>query len=306
MWPLTNGYRCLDGSEADLFRGAVGMMVDALVLQLNLNETDHDQVDEIVAPEADWSWPPADDSDYDGGGMDDLTGLVIPHHFAMWEPEQQLWLLERVATSVLGTRPAPPAAAVFEATVEAVYVEVGDLIAMEIAESSPIEPSSWRQALLDAFASRCPEDSLLEAMHIESTAIDPCLPPAIVRQLKKHGYDPEQPFIDSESDGDDKSTANESHSAGNAPTSEDTKASRQRDWFAWWAMITGRLVDATFGPRLYHDIEAYRDGDPAKLVQVLQEKGVNRRFTRRIPPLRTKGQTQATVDRLQRLVFKDS
>lgn len=305
MWPLTNGYDCLDGPEAELFRGAVGMMVDSLVLQLNLRDSAPTRADDSDTLDSELDWATGQTSAEEARGLDELTGLVIPHHFAMWETEQQLWLLERVTASVLGPRPAPPAAAVFEATIEAIYVEVGDLIALEIAESSPIEPSSWRQSLLNAFTSRCPQDSMLEAMHIESTAIDPCLPPAIARQLKRYGYDPEQPFIDSESGDDEREGATSDQAAQNAHISEDAKASRQRDWFAWWAMITARLVDATFGPRLYHDVEAFRDGDPAKLAEVLQAKGVNRRFTRRIPPLRTKQQTQTTVDRLQRLVFKD-
>ncbi|MFG0254589.1 MAG: hypothetical protein ACF787_05765, partial [Rhodopirellula sp. JB053] len=114
MWPLTNGNRCLVGPEAELFRGTVAMMVDQLVDELNVAG----EVDQPVEP---------DDSNE---ALFSLSGPVVgfdpPHWYDMWEPEQKIWLLERVATSLLTSRPAPAMAAMFEATVEAVYVEVPD------------------------------------------------------------------------------------------------------------------------------------------------------------------------------------
>ncbi|MEM8910792.1 MAG: hypothetical protein AAGC97_03405 [Planctomycetota bacterium] len=268
MWPLIDGNRCLEGAEANLFRGAVGMMVDQLVLELN--QDDGSSSDEANA-EFDW--------------IDEMPTTSAPRLYTMWEPGQRLWLLERVATSLLTSRAAPSSSAVYEATIETVYVEIGDLIALEICEGNSISESSWRQSLLDAFVTRCPQDSLLEAMQFEVTAIDPCLPPGLAEKLRVMGHDLGEPDM----------AASTSSSAPDA--------SRPSDWFAWWAMILDRLVDATYGPRLHHRMDAYLDGDPDQLRRWLQSKGVGHKFYRRIPPLRSRGQTQASIDRLQAIVF---
>lgn len=284
MWPLTDGNHCLRGAEADLFRGAVGMMVDQLVIEINGEADDFDAIREY-------------DELMQTGSAEDALGQLpaddyetsVPHLFAMWEPCQRIWLLERVTTSVLSTRSAPPSSAIFEATIEAVYVEVGDLIALEICEGQSIEPASWRQTLLDAFVQRCPKDSLLEAMQFEVTAIDPCLPPSIAEKLR---------VLDTtRSDGETEADA--------AQRSGDAGTSRSRDWFAWWAMILDRLVDATYGPRLHGQLEPLLDGDPRQVARWLQNKGVNSKFHSRIPPLRTLAQTQTSIQRLQSLIFCD-
>ncbi|MEM6981268.1 MAG: hypothetical protein AAF539_16540, partial [Planctomycetota bacterium] len=180
MWPLTDGNHCLQGAEADLFRGAVGMMVDQLVLEIN------EEPDETI--------------DVDPMPMEDA--MSAPYLYTMWSPAQRVWLLERVTFSVLSSRRPPPASAIFEATVEAVYAEVGDLVALEICEGSSISESSWRQSLLNAFVSRCPQDSLLEAMQFEVTAMDPCLPPSIAEKLRVIGnHPPDAPDTETETAG---------------------------------------------------------------------------------------------------------
>lgn len=323
MWPLTNGLQCLGGDEAGLFRGAVGMMVDQLVLELNEGRDEeaseeerhepqgphepqecqeHDQpfspkgysselpnpFDEPVGELPSWladfndeaPGENAVDSGYDDQEDDSSAegfGFETPHLYSMWEPEQRIWLLERVAVPLLTARRAPPAAAVFEATVEAVYVELADLIAMEITSGTPIEKGSWRGSLLDAYVQRCPKDSLLSALQFEATTLDPCLPPAIKKQLRT---------IDD----------------GNELTNESPES---LDWLHWWTMVIERLVDATYGPRLYHDAEAFLDGDPRELQRYLRTKGLNAKFMRRIPPLRTHEQTQKTIDRLQGILFQE-
>ena len=301
MWPLTNGLQCLSGDEAGLFRGAVGMMVDQLVLELNegldRNDVEPEDApldlplmsqgpeDELVLDLPEWLEDSRDEFHNDAGANECYSeenepsvegfGFETPHLYSMWEPEQRIWLLERVTVPLLTARRSPPAAAVFEATVEAVYVELADLIAMEITSGAPIEKGSWRGSLLDAYVQRCPKDSLLSALQFEATTLDPCLPPAIKKQLRA---------ID-----EDKEIADESP--------------ENLDWLHWWTMVIERLVDATYGPRLYHDAEPYLDGDPRDLQRYLRTKGLNTKFMRRIPPLRSHEQTQKTIDCLQTLLF---
>lgn len=271
MWPLTNGTRCLTEAEAALFRGAVGMMLDPLTVEFHADQSEGDR--DSAADES-------------SGGY----GFLMPHWFSMWEPEQRIWLLERVTTSLLTDRAAPPPSAIFEATVEAIYIELADLVAMEITTGLPIERGSWRGALLDAFVQRCPQDSLLGALQFEATTLDPCLPPSLTRHWKA-----EQARSDLDSD----SPPNHSRQAGGP------KADSDPDWMAWWTSVIERLVDATYGLRLYQTAERYRDGDPKRLQRFLQSKGVDEKFMQRIPPLRSRSQTQSAIDRLQGLVFHD-
>lgn len=276
MWPLTNGMRCLTGAEAALFRGAVGMMLDQLAMEFGTERSARD-------------WDAA--ADESAGGY----GFLAPHWFSMWEPEQRIWLLERVTTSLLTARSAPPQSAIFEATVEAVYIELADLIAMEITTGLPIERGSWRGALLDAFVQRCPQDSLLGALQFEATTLDPCLPPALTRHWKteesRAGVDPD-------------SHRNQAKKSGKLDAGGDPAPGGHPDWMTWWTSVIERLVDATYGVRLYQTAERYRDDDPKLLRRFLQSKGVHEKFMRRIPPLRSRRQTQSAIDRLQTIVFQ--
>lgn len=233
-------------------------------------------------------------------------GFQLPRWYCMWEPSQRVWLLERVSTSLLAARPAPPHAAIFEATIEAVYVELASLIAREITAGSPIQRGSWRASLLDAYVQRCPADSLLGGLHFEATTLDPCLPPSIAKQ-----WNAAQLSDDESGSGDPSEVAAAARAAkSNSPKSNSLPSSQggenaggEPDWMTWWASVIERLVDATFGPRLYHGAERYRDGDPKQLARYLRAKGVNEKFLQRIPPLRSDKQTQAAVERLQGIVL---
>ncbi|WDQ15370.1 hypothetical protein [Rhodopirellula sp. P2] len=277
MWPLTNGNRCLVGPEAELFRGTVAMMVDQLVDELNPaskleHEADSEPLFAISGP---------------------MVGFDPPHWYEMWEPEQKIWLLERVATSLLTSRPAPAMAAMFEATVEAVYVETGNLIVLEITEGRPIEPGSWRQSLLDAYVQRCPRDSFLEATHFEATTLDPCLPREIERQIRQL-----EQTTGTEGDLNSNSIQDPNSIQGSV-------GKRQSDWLTYWSKVIERLLDATYGPRVHHTAEVYRDGDPKLLKRFLQSKGVSPKFLQRIPPLRTNHQIQKAITRLQALLLDE-
>ncbi len=80
--------------------------------------------------------------------------------FDQWDVEQRIWLLEQVATSLfLEDQPPPPPAAIFEATVDAVFCQVVEAIEDEIeAASRPEAEFSWRQGMIEAF--RCQHGKL--------------------------------------------------------------------------------------------------------------------------------------------------
>lgn len=117
-WPTTSGLRNLAGAEADLIRGAVGMMVDTHVAELR----------EQAEP---WQYGVA--------------------WFDQWDVGQRLWLLERVCNAFFGDQTIDPSAAIFDAAADAIFYEVNDLIQIEIDQQSPTKSQrSWRQSVIDA------------------------------------------------------------------------------------------------------------------------------------------------------------
>jgi hypothetical protein len=124
-WPTTQGLRILRGAEAELVAGAIGMMVDTHVAELR----DHAEP---------WSY-----------GVE---------WFDQWEPAQRLWLLEQVTTSMLGRNVIDSPAAMFDATADAIFMEVIDLIQIETEQGSATEAQlftegqrSWREDVLRAW-----------------------------------------------------------------------------------------------------------------------------------------------------------
>ncbi|MEM0927153.1 MAG: hypothetical protein AAGJ83_14010 [Planctomycetota bacterium] len=118
-WPTTHGLRILEGEEADLIRGAIGMMVDTHVAELR------------------------DGCEAWGSGVD---------WFDQWDTRQRLWLLEQVTRAMLGHHVLEEPAAVFDAAADAVFHELIDLVRIELGEESEIEtpsdpPRSWRQSI---------------------------------------------------------------------------------------------------------------------------------------------------------------
>ncbi|MEM6691333.1 MAG: hypothetical protein AAF664_18040 [Planctomycetota bacterium] len=117
-WPCVDGTRVLKGAEHDLVRGALGMMTDALV--------DHYRRDEPI-PE---------------------YGVPL---FDCFEPDQQLWMLARVGSALLGKKSLAHINAIDEASVEAIFAEIMDLIVMEINDPEFAKCTrSWRQSVINA------------------------------------------------------------------------------------------------------------------------------------------------------------
>ena len=120
MWPTIDGLRVLRGEEADLVRRAIGEMIGELT-----GEWERDQTQRVYG--VDW--------------------------FDQWDVEQRIWLLEQVATALLQQdQPPPPTAAIYEASVDALFCHIVQAIAEEMDTANRIESDlSWRQGLKDAF-----------------------------------------------------------------------------------------------------------------------------------------------------------
>lgn len=117
MWPTFDGPRMLKGAEAALVRETVAVIVDRL--------EDQDPEDDRGDPVGiDW--------------------------FDQWDCYQQLWLLEQVVQSLLTPAPTLPPAAIWEATVDAIFCSLMELIATEI-DQSPCS-QHWRSKAIEAFA----------------------------------------------------------------------------------------------------------------------------------------------------------
>ena len=116
MWPTLDGLRVLKGGEAELVCEAVTVMVDQLA--------------------AEWR----DESEPDPVGID---------WFDQWDCYQRLWMLEQVVEALFTPASPPSPAAMWESTVDAIFCQVVELIAMEIDRT----PSSlsWRNREIDAF-----------------------------------------------------------------------------------------------------------------------------------------------------------
>jgi len=119
MWPTLDGVRVLKGDEATLVRDALDVMVDQLTAELR------------------------DDAEQHLYGID---------WFDQWDCEQRIWLLEQIAIGLLTPESPPPPAAIWEATIDTLLVQVIELISDEIDRGLPIDNEhSWRRRVIDAF-----------------------------------------------------------------------------------------------------------------------------------------------------------
>lgn len=75
--------------------------------------------------------------------------------FDQWDWQQRIWLLERVSLALLTDLAPPSAAAMWEASVDAIFHEVRELVEMEIRDPDCMQTTkSWRQCVIDAFHSQ--------------------------------------------------------------------------------------------------------------------------------------------------------
>lgn len=120
MWPTVDGLRSLHGAEAELVCRAIGEMV-ARITDLGSGES--------IESGIDW--------------------------FDQWDGDQQVWLLQHIADALLTDCPAPTAAAMWQATVDAVFCHVVSGVTSDVESASADGASgAWRRAVCDAFESQ--------------------------------------------------------------------------------------------------------------------------------------------------------
>jgi hypothetical protein len=121
MWPTLKGLRFLVGDEAALVRASIGMMIDSIVAE----------------------------------GRDDAPQDIIGiDWYDQWDWQQRCWLLDEITRSLLTPHPPPPPAAMWEATIDAIFCNIFDLACLEIDDPAPVHATkTWRQSVIDAF--RC-------------------------------------------------------------------------------------------------------------------------------------------------------
>lgn len=115
MWPTIDGNRMLRGAEADLVRSAI----DAVIERVSKS----DDTEEPFAYGIDW--------------------------FDQWELSQKLWLLQQVRTALLSEDSPPRPAAMWEATIDVIFVEVLEQIDQERDTGS----RHWREMVSEALQS---------------------------------------------------------------------------------------------------------------------------------------------------------
>lgn len=128
MWRTVDGLRTLSDPEARLIGRAAEEMAECLSKEL----------EDAASPRA--------------YGMD---------WFDQWDVEQRIWLLEQVVMAMwLTTCPPPPTAAIFEATVDAIFCHVVEAIGRELEmTTNDAAADDWRSLLVNAFEcqhGRCP------------------------------------------------------------------------------------------------------------------------------------------------------
>ena len=136
MWRTVTGPRSLSGSEATLVRRAVDEMSRAFVEELNCDRVDPPSESARLILGIDW--------------------------FDQWEPAQKLWLLDHVTTALLSQSECPPQAAMFEATVDAIYCHIVERIEREIDTGMINEGQSWRWQVVKAFRAISPSANTLD------------------------------------------------------------------------------------------------------------------------------------------------
>ena len=119
MWATVDGNRVVRGEEAALIRRAAGEMLDALV--------------------GEWI------------GASGPRQYGIPW-FDQWDVEQRIWLLKQVMDALfLASTPPLRPAAIYEATVDAIFCHVAAAVDEEIETRAELD-QQWRRKLIAAFA----------------------------------------------------------------------------------------------------------------------------------------------------------
>lgn len=119
MWSTVDGLRTLKAGEALLVREAVLLMVGQL---------DRERHGDFACEPLGIDW------------------------FDQWDGFQRLWMLEQVAEALFTEAPPLSCAAMWEATVDAIFLQVAEQVTEEIDQTP--NQVTWRSWVVDAFASQ--------------------------------------------------------------------------------------------------------------------------------------------------------
>lgn len=110
MWSTVDGARKLTGPEAELVRSACRAVTDRL--------SQYHEIDSPLIYGIDW--------------------------FDQWEDQQKRWLLKQVQDALLSDEVPPRPAAMWEATIDVIFLEVF----MQIEQESELGTTWWRERVL--------------------------------------------------------------------------------------------------------------------------------------------------------------
>ncbi|MDF1845531.1 MAG: hypothetical protein P1U77_29335 [Rubripirellula sp.] len=110
MWSTVDGVRKLTGPEAELIRSGCRAVTDRL--------SQHHDIDSPLIYGIDW--------------------------FDQWEDQQKRWLLKQVHDALLSDQVPPRPAAMWEATIDVIFLEV----LMQIEQESELGTTWWRERVL--------------------------------------------------------------------------------------------------------------------------------------------------------------
>ena len=142
MWQSLDGLRRLDGDEATLVQRSVRQMLEAILEELD-----------------------------DDLSRDSTAGTA--HHYGIdwfdqWEPGQRIWLLHQVTFALLTDCEPPSPSAMYEATVDAIFCQVFELVTQEVESGSTLdETTSWKNAVLRAYKQQSHRQPTIDASETE-------------------------------------------------------------------------------------------------------------------------------------------
>jgi len=122
MWPTVDGYRILVHEEAQWMRQVANWMLGKLITE-SQGETEQEE-----------------------------TGVSL---FDQWDCRQRIWLLEQTVVPMLSPVNAPDAAAILEATIEAIFAQTTLLIDEELLDlKRKSDKSTWQSLALNLISAR--------------------------------------------------------------------------------------------------------------------------------------------------------
>ena len=219
MWLTVDGERCLRGAEARLLCRAVTAMLSDCVAGIKC-DSGSDQGERLYG--IDW--------------------------FDQWDPEQKIWLLEKVTAALLTEQVRLEPAAMWEATVDAIFQHIFEAIVDEIDLGIPPD-AGFPGSDPDVQASKA--DLQMGYPHFGTDTWSWRRNVILALQQQQH-----------------------------RPVRVTGAVEQSKEWRRLVMQVSDRIL----GVAAYHVVESYRDAEAAKVACFLTQKGLPADFLERIPP----------------------